>query len=64
MNGKPTYKELEQRVRDLELEVARKDTPAIESDKSVYRSITYITLPPKMLIDLAVTRRIRFSPDG
>jgi PAS domain S-box-containing protein len=39
MNEKPTYKELEQRVKDLELEVARKDTPAVESDRSVYRSM-------------------------
>ena len=39
MNEKPTYKELEQRVRDLELEVARTDTRAIESDRSVYRSM-------------------------
>lgn len=39
MNEKPTYKELEQRLRELELEVERKDTPAIESDRSVYRSM-------------------------
>lgn len=39
MNKKPTYEELEQRVRDLELEVAREDTPAIESHNSVYRSM-------------------------
>ena len=40
MHGKPTYEDLEQRVRDLELELARlQDTPAIESDKSVYRSM-------------------------
>ena len=39
MNEKPTYKELEQRVRDLELEVASKDTLAIERESSVYRSM-------------------------
>ena len=39
MNEKPTYEEMEQRVRKLELEAARKDTLTIERHKSVYRSM-------------------------
>lgn len=39
MNGKPTYEELEQRVRELELKAASKDALAVESQRSVYRSM-------------------------